>query len=133
MVDVLDASRRWERFAPLLRIMFPSLESAEGRIDSPLRPARTETSAGILGGRSGEVLIKCDHDLPITGCIKVRGGVYEMLCYAEQIATLHSLIRPDDKYDHLACAGVRYLFSRHAIVVGSTGMYLCSRTVGDKC
>ncbi len=115
--DVEQAIARWRRFAPLLAILFPELRATGGHIDSPLLPADAEFAHAVLGG-PGRVGIKADHDLPVTGCIKARGGVYEVLWYAEQVARQAGL-----REDHAVLAGPawRDLFATHTVVVGSTG------------
>ncbi len=66
-LEDIDAARaRWQRFAPLLARCFPDSVAADGRIDSPLLPQH---------GSSGPLWIKADHALPVTACIKARGGV----------------------------------------------------------
>ena len=67
------------------------------------------------------MLVKCDHDLPVTGCIKARGGVYEVLWYAECIAIRSGLLRPGDSYSVLAGPEARAILSQHTVAVGSTG------------
>ena len=110
----VDAARaRWQRFAPLLARCFPDSVAADGRIDSPLL---TQTDA------DGQPLwVKADHALPITACIKARGGVYEVLCHAEQLALAHGLLRAGDSYAVLGDAPARALFAQHRVLVGSTG------------
>jgi D-serine dehydratase len=83
--DVDGAVARWQRFAPLLARLFP--EDGGGRIDSPLIPLAEELSRAILAGNRGQLFVKGDHALPVTGCIKARGGVYEVLAFAEELAT----------------------------------------------
>ena len=115
--DVEQAITRWRRFAPLLAMLFPELHATGGHIDSPLLPADAAFAHAMLGG-AGRVGIKADHDLPVTGCIKARGGVYEVLWYAEQVARQAGL---REEYAVLAGPAWRELFSTHRVIVGSTG------------
>ena len=115
--DVEEAQARWRRFAPLLQRLFPELTAAAGRIDSPLIALEDDFARTVLGGE-GRVLVKADHDLPVAGSIKARGGVYEVLWYAEQVAAATGL--PDD-YAAFAEPTWRDRFARHTVVVGSTG------------
>ncbi|MEH3064829.1 MAG: hypothetical protein PGN33_19520 [Methylobacterium radiotolerans] len=92
--DVDAAVARWQRFAPLLARLFP--EEGAGRIDSPLVPLEERLSRDILDGADGRVLVKADHALPVTGCIKARGGVYEVLAYAEDLAARAGLLTEGD-------------------------------------
>jgi D-serine dehydratase len=66
-------------------------------------------------------LVKCDHALPIAGSIKARGGIYEVLAHAENLALQNGLWHPKDDRLILASDRVRKLFARHRVVVGSTG------------
>lgn len=119
--EVLEATARWQRFAPLLARLFPDAGEAEGRIDSPLLPLSSELSMRVTGGLLQAVLVKADHALPLTGTIKARGGVYEVLVYAEELALRERLIGPGTGYDVLASDTAKSLFARHTLLVGSTG------------
>ncbi|RJX32785.1 MAG: D-serine ammonia-lyase [Oxalobacter sp.] len=104
---------RWQRFAGLLSRCFPESVRADGRIDSPLLEQQDE---------SGETLwVKADHALPVTACIKARGGVYEVLCHAERLAMKVGLLELNEDYVVLADIAARQYFARHRILVGSTG------------
>ncbi|MEH6628172.1 MAG: D-serine ammonia-lyase [Motiliproteus sp.] len=123
-----DAELRLARFAPLLAQLFPELQSSSGLIESELRPAPALGRA-LLGQNSAadRVLIKCDHALPVAGSVKARGGIYEVLCFAEQLALKAGIIQSNQHpaqehgYLQLAESKARTLFSRHRISVGSTG------------
>ncbi|MDH3027365.1 MULTISPECIES: D-serine ammonia-lyase [Methylobacterium] len=117
--DVDGAVARWQRFAPLLTRLFP--EEVSGRIDSPLIPLAAGLSDTILCGAGGRVLVKADHALPVTGCIKARGGVYEVLAYAEALAAQAGLLAEGRSYAAFADPEFRDQFGRHIIAVGSTG------------
>lgn len=110
--EVQGAAKRLARFAPLLKALFAS-DGWDGRISSPL----TELASGAA---SGHLLLKPDHDLPMTGSIKARGGVHELLAYLEQIALDHGLI-DDASYAALTSDKARSIFARHTVVVASTG------------
>ena len=115
--DVQAAQARWRRFAPLLSKLFPELRSSGGLIDSALLEPKESFARSVLGGQ-GRLLVKADHDLPVTGCIKARGGVYEVLWYAERVAEGFGV--PDD-FAAFAAPAWRERFARHTVVVGSTG------------
>ncbi len=117
--DVDGAVARWNRFTPLLGRLFP--EEGAGRIDSPLVPLDGPLARDILDGAAGRVLVKADHALPVTGCIKARGGVYEVLAYAEELALRAGLLGEGQTYAAFADPDFRALFARHIIAVGSTG------------
>lgn len=116
-----SAAERWRRFAPLLARLFPDARKAEGRIDSPLLSLSSELCAHVTGNLPGAILVKADHALPLTGTIKARGGVYEVLVYAEELALREGLIGNGTGYDVLAEEKARSLFARHTLLVGSTG------------
>ncbi|WP_019903704.1 D-serine ammonia-lyase [Methylobacterium sp. 77] len=119
LADVEAAEARWRRFDPLLRYLFDDLET--GRIDSVLMPLADHVTRSIAGPKGGAVWVKADHDLPVTGCIKARGGVYEVLVHAERLGLEKGLLRPEDSYARLAEAEVRDAFAAHTVAVGSTG------------
>ena len=117
--DMRGAEARWRRFAPLLAALFDGTD--EGRIDSPLLPVAPDLARTLRGGAPGSVWVKADHDLPVTGCIKARGGVYEVLAYAETLAEAAGLLRSGLSYAAFASDAFRDLFARHTVAVGSTG------------
>lgn len=122
MRDVREAHVRWQRFASLLRTLYPELIASDGIIESPLLAAdRLRTSVVGDAPRAGRWLIKTDHALPIAGSIKARGGIYEVLLHAEELAIEHGLTAADGNTSALASEGARALFARHEISVGSTG------------
>ena len=115
--DVAAAAARLQRFAPCIRALFP--ETDTGVIESPLR--RTPTLQQHANG-AGELWVKCDGELPISGSVKARGGIYEVLCHAEEVALRHGVLaNTEDDYAKLAAAPAQAVFSQYCIAVGSTG------------
>ena len=119
-VEVQQAVQRFERFAPLLTRLFPELQASGGRIESALFPVPQMQQALQLPEQLGRLWLKADHSLPVAGSIKARGGVHEVLEYAEQIALQHGLLADGD-YLQLACDAARAMFARYQVAVGSTG------------
>jgi D-serine dehydratase len=120
--DVRDVESRMSQFSGLLMKLFPELTPTGGIIESDLLPADSFQRAKMKECRHpGRWLVKCDHALPIAGSIKARGGIYEVLAHAENLALQNGLWHPDDDRLVLASDSVRKLFARHRVVVGSTG------------
>jgi D-serine dehydratase len=121
---VIEASNRLNRFASYLQIAFPETIRSKGIIESPLVAIPTmQISLRDLfeSGFNGELLLKCDNDLPISGSIKARGGIYEVLKIAETLATREGLLTESDDYAMLAKEEMQQFFSGYSIAVGSTG------------
>ncbi|MFJ8065852.1 D-serine ammonia-lyase [Psychrobacillus sp. NPDC096426] len=121
---VQDASDRLDRFASYLQIAFPATAKTNGIIESPL-VAIPKMAIGMKElfqtDFDGELLLKCDNDLPISGSIKARGGIYEVLKIAETLAIQEGFLTEADDYSVLAKDEMRAFFSRYSIAVGSTG------------
>ncbi|PRY62774.1 D-serine ammonia-lyase [Vreelandella songnenensis] len=122
--DIEEAAARLQRFAPYFVAAFPETATLEGILESPL--IRADSAARRVAqwldtAPPEHLLIKCDSHLPISGSIKARGGIYEVLLHAEKLAVTHGLLTPGDDYTCFASEAFRTLFSQHSIVVGSTG------------
>ncbi|HGA0511867.1 TPA: D-serine ammonia-lyase [Bacillus pacificus] len=122
--NVKDAEERLKRFAPYIAKVFPETKETNGIIESPLVKIPSMKQAleknyeqSILG----ELLLKCDSHLPISGSIKARGGIYEVLKHAEQLALQHGMLTEEDDYSILDSDTCREFFAKYSIAVGSTG------------
>lgn len=124
LADVEDASARLARFAPYLATVFPETAVTQGIIESPVRPleALQQALARRYGmSLPGRMWLKMDSHLPISGSIKARGGIYEVLKHAESLALAAGLITAEDDYAMLATPAFREYFGKYSIAVGSTG------------
>ncbi len=122
--DVMDAQARLQRFAPYLMKAFPETASTEGIIESAV--VDIPQMKGALEKRyntliEGQLLLKKDSHLPISGSIKARGGIYEVLTHAEKLAIEAGLLTTEDNYEKLFSDEFRKFFSQYSIAVGSTG------------
>ena len=122
--DVADASARLERFASYLQRAFPETRDSGGIIESDIVPLPHLQQQ--LGERYNQVLngtlwLKRDSHLPISGSIKARGGIYEVLKHAEDLALAGNLLTLEDDYALLDSEKARAFFGQYKIAVGSTG------------
>lgn len=128
------AAQRFERFAPWFAETFPEAATPEapgiempgldmpGIIESPL--TRADAAQKWLDAQfgtrlSGQLWLKRDDHLAVSGSIKARGGFHEVLEYAEAIAAENGL----EADDHAIYSGeeFRRIAGTYRIVVGSTG------------
>ena len=122
--DVADASRRLSRFAAYFKKVFPETKKDGGLLESPLaRISKMQAALEKKYGEAipGELLIKLDSHLAVSGSIKARGGIYEVLYVAEQIAMKEGGLTEADDYAVLADEKYKKIFSKYSIAVGSTG------------
>lgn len=120
--DIVDASDRLERFAPLLSELFPELKDTAGIIESPLMAVpNLQTVLMADCSTQGSLYIKADHSLPVAGSVKARGGIYEVLVIAETIAIHEGLLTDESSIMSLMGGRAKALFAQHTISVGSTG------------
>lgn len=119
--SVEDAALRLKRFAPLLMHYFPQTIPSGGLVESPLVEINAMKQA-LDCGIEGRLMLKMDSHLPISGSVKARGGIYEVLKHTEDLALEAGLIDgPDDDIMKLCTPEAREFFSRHKMQVGSTG------------
>ncbi|MCC2538086.1 D-serine ammonia-lyase [Bacillus paranthracis] len=122
--NVKDAEERLKRFASYIAKVFPETKETKGIIESPLLKIPSMKQALEKNYEQpilGELLLKCDSHLPISGSIKARGGIYEVLNHAEQLALQHGMLTEEDDYSILDSDTCREFFAKYSIAVGSTG------------
>lgn len=122
--DIEDAAARLRRFAPYFVTEFKEIGKTNGILESPivavpyLQEKLSERSGQELPGR---LWLKLDSELPISGSIKARGGIYEVLHHAEQLAVENGLLSLEDDYSKLATPEMKKFYSQYKVAVGSTG------------
>ncbi|MEN6324648.1 MAG: D-serine ammonia-lyase [Syntrophomonas sp.] len=121
---VRDAEGRLQRFAPLIAELFPETRESQGLIESDLK--ELAAMKHLLQQRydqdfDGRLLLKCDSHLPVAGSVKARGGIYEVLKHAEDLALQNGMLKIEDDYSILANPSFRDFFSHYSLAVGSTG------------
>lgn len=111
--EINEANNLLLKFAPFLKSAFKELESTDGIIESPLMNLN---KFGIKN-----LYLKEDNILPIAGSVKARGGIFEILKYAETLAANANLIDVEKDYSQFDSDVFRKFFSEYKIQVGSTG------------
>jgi D-serine dehydratase len=122
--DIRDASDRLSRFAPYLAHVFPETKESNGIIESDV--VTIPAMKAILDSEytthiTGQLMLKKDCHLPISGSIKARGGIYEVLVLAEKLAIDAGMLNESDDYTILSTEPFKAFFSQFSIAVGSTG------------
>lgn len=121
---IKGAENRLERFASFIRKVFPETENNKGIIESPLEPIfnmQKKLEEKYSVNIAGKLFLKMDSHLPIAGSIKARGGVYEVLKYAETLAIENGFLSVEDDYSIIADEKFKNFYSKYKIQVGSTG------------
>lgn len=124
MEEVEDAEETLQRFSSYLKVAFPELQESNGFIESSvhrMNGMKTALEKQFHLSIPGQLLLKGDHELPISGSIKARGGIYEVLKHAERLALATGKLTKEDDYAVLASEELRTFFQQYTIAVGSTG------------
>ncbi|MDD4439674.1 MAG: D-serine ammonia-lyase, partial [Tissierellia bacterium] len=119
-----DAEIRLKKFAPLIEKVFPETLPSNGIIESPIieiNNMKNRLKELYNLELSGKLLLKMDSHLAIAGSVKARGGIYEVLMYAETLAIKNGILKENDDYSILAEQKYRDFFGKYKIQVGSTG------------
>lgn len=122
--DIEDAEKRLKRFAPFIERRFPETAGTKGLIESPIKEIPNMQKAlneAYNCDIQGKLLLKMDSHLPIAGSIKARGGIYEVLKHAEDLAIEAGKLSYEDNYAKLADDEMKEFFSQYTMQVGSTG------------
>lgn len=122
--DVKLASERLLRFASFIERVFPETQISAGIIESPLQAIpemKAALSVRYQTQLPGDLMVKLDSQLPISGSIKARGGIHEVLHHAESLALEAGILKLDDDYAKLDSDEFRDFFGQYKIAVGSTG------------
>lgn len=121
LADIRDAEARLRRFGPLMARLFPETAAQSGILESPLTelPRMAQWLRQQGGQFAGRLLLKRDDLLPVAGSVKARGGIYEVLKHAEDLARMAGILQKMDSYGILA--EHRDFFQQYRIEVGSTG------------
>jgi D-serine dehydratase len=122
--DVKEAEERLNRFASYIAKVFPETEKTKGIIESPIvKISNMKSNIKEMYNTEilGEILLKCDSHLPISGSIKARGGIYEVLKHAEDLAFQEGILKKEDDYSIIDSDKFRSFFAQYSIAVGSTG------------
>ena len=122
--EIKEAAARLSRFAPYIEKVFPETKEDNGKIESQLTNLNEfkPQLENILNTEiNGQLYLKRDDSLPIAGSIKARGGIYEVLKYAENLALEHGLITREDNYKKFSKPEFKNLFEQYSLAVGSTG------------
>ena len=113
-----QADERLNRFAPYFQEAFPETKIHNGKVESALQPIpKMQAKLGVRG----KLFIKRDDALPISGSIKARGGIHEVLYAAEKIAIEHQQVSVNDDYSLFKTDSIKELLGKYTIIVGSTG------------
>ena len=126
MID--DAAERLQRFAPFIERCFPETETTHGLIESPLKAIPTMQQAlekDFSCTIPGQLLLKMDSHLAIAGSIKARGGIYEVLKHAEDLALTAGKLQVTDNYAKLADPEMKEFFHQYTVQEGPLETWAC--------
>ena len=122
--DIADAEKRLARFAPFIMKQFPETVETNGLIESPLidiAEMQKELEKEYDCVIPGRLMLKKDSHLAIAGSIKARGGIYEVLKHAEDLALEQGKITEEESYVKFADPEMKQFLGQYTVQVGSTG------------
>lgn len=122
--NIESAEALLQRFAPFFIKKFPETEKFGGLIESPFEcipEMKTALEKTYGFDFPGNLYLKMDSHLAVAGSVKARGGIYEVLKYAEKLAVSHGLISYEDNYEKFLSEEMRRFLGQYTVQAGSTG------------
>ena len=122
--DIEDAKERLARFAPFIMKQFPETQETNGLIESPLidiANMQKELEIKYDCEIPGRLMLKKDSHLAIAGSVKARGGIYEVLKHAEDLALEHHMMTETESYEKFVEKEMKDFLGQYTVQVGSTG------------
>lgn len=122
--EIKDARKRLNRFKPLFMSLFNETKQRGGIIESPFVAGVDFKNAleDYKGAKiKGDIYLKLDSHLPISGSIKARGGIYEVLAHTERLLIKEKLLDYKDDYAKINSKKIKDFLHNYKIAVGSTG------------
>lgn len=136
---ILESLHFFKKQGQFLKLLFPELNSDSSfdyPLGSPLRPIASFQKALItfVGGLiPGQWLLKCDHELSISGSVKARGGIYALLRLTNEILSQHALPKTSEIMTSNQIEDMQAVLASYKIMVGSTGnLGLSIGTIGKR-
>lgn len=123
--DIEEVEARFQRFAPFIEEAFPETKDKKGILESELteiKQMKHWLEKQVEETLPGNFYLKRDDLLPISGTIKSRGAIYEVLKYAETLALSTGLLEgTTENYKVFADQKFKDFFSNYNLTVGTTG------------
>lgn len=123
--DIQEVEERFQRFAPFIQKVYPETKDKKGILESEITTIEgmakwLEIQYGVK--LPGSFYIKRDDLLAVSGTVKSRGAIYEVLKYAETLALKEGLLEStSENYEVFASDAFKEFFSDYNITVGTTG------------
>lgn len=123
--DVREVEQRMERFSAFFKVAYPETAQAGGIIESGLTKLdnlKQSLEKAYRVDITGDLYLKRDDTLPISGTVKARGAIYEVLKHTETLALENGLLSGlDDDYAKFNSQEFKDFFSQYTVMVGTTG------------
>ena len=122
--EVNQAIKDFKEFSSYISKAFPETKQDKGIIESDFVPVKSmkKEMEHVFGiNISGRLYLKKDSHLAVSGSIKARGGFYEVLKHAKDLAVKKDLLKTGKEFSSLFSKKAKDFFSQYSIGVGSTG------------
>lgn len=123
--ELQDVEDRFQRFAPFIQLIYPETKNRNGILESEITKIdhmKAWLEKEYNQELTGNFYIKRDDLLPVSGTIKSRGAIYEVLKHAETLALEEGLLKStEENYEIFASEEFKLFFSHHNLTVGTTG------------
>lgn len=125
LTDIEEVEKRFQRFAPFIQSYFPETKDKKGILESEITEIENMTEwleDQYETDLEGDFYLKRDDLLAVSGTVKSRGAIYEVLKHAETLAFENGLLKSiKEDYEKFASDKFRAFFSNYELAVGTTG------------